>query len=333
MPEKSSPTGVLGDPRTDPRVVNGWGIGEVMAGSAPLDWRPKAVQELKQFPIWNQDGSSACVAFAKAKQLSIAMFVRTGVWIDFSPASIYQLRTNAPSLGMNIGDANDIVNKRGATLEALMRSQDLTEAQINAVKRTKVADMFAKAIAEAVVSYLYVPVDIDKVAQAIEASYAVSLLVFANFDEYNGTPTILHPGLTYADAQIKHEVDAVDYYLHPTEGKCLWIEDSWGVGTGQGGRRNFTATFLSQRCILADALGVFDFEGGQDQRPKYDGSIISLQKCLRYEGFFPLGVDYTENFGPITRAGVVKFQLKYGLSPALGNVGPLTTAKLYQLYP
>lgn len=332
MPQKSSPTGVIGDPRQDPRVRAGWSSTEV---SAPpiVQWVEKTPTDLKRYgEIWNQNGSSACVAFSKARQLSIELFRQTGVWLPLSPASIYQLRGNRPGLGMQISDANDIVNKRGATLDALMKSQDLTEDQINAVKRTKVADLIASALAEAVVSYLYVPVDIDLVAQQIDKGKAVSLLLFGNFAEYGEKPVILDPSLSYEDAQIKHEVCAVDFMLQAGE-KCLWIEDSWGVGNGIGGRRTFTEGFLEKRVILADCLAVFDFEGGVGLRPSYDGSVISLQKCLRFEGLFPLDVDYTENFGPITRAGVVKFQLKHAISPALGNVGPVTRAKLYQLYP
>jgi hypothetical protein len=333
MPDTSSPTGVVGDPRTDPRFLNGWKSSEVVAAASPIVWQPKTEDMLRKFPIWNQNGSSSCVAFAKSKQLAIEIHRQTGVWLDISPASIYQLRSNRPGLGMYIPDANDIVNKSGATLEALMKSQDLTEEQINAVKRTKVAGLIASALAEAVVNYLYVDVDIDKVAQVLEQKKAVSLLIFAELDEYVGDPQILHPGLLYADATVKHEVTAVDYYLHPSLGKVLWVEDSWGVGNGLGGRRNFTEVFLEKRCILADYLAAFDFEGGGAVKPSYDGTVMSLQKCLRYEGFFPADVDFTENFGPITRAGVVKFQLKYGISPALGNVGPITRAKLYQLYP
>jgi len=67
-------------------------------------------------------------------------------------------------------------------------------------------------------------------------------------------------------------------------------------------------------------------------RPRYTGSIISLQKCLRAEGFFPNEIEYTENFGPITRQAVIEFQRKYKLNPPVGNVGPLTKAKLTELY-
>lgn len=331
MPQKSSPTGVLGDPRLDPRVTGGWKVEEYLPAGA-VNWRPKTEAELKQYPIWNQDGSSACVCFAKAKQLSIEVFRLTGVWIDFSPSSIYQLRENAPGLGTGIADANNIVNTRGASLEALMKSQDMSEQQIMAVHRSKVADLFAAAIAEAVVSYLYVPVKMDDIAMRLEEGRAVSLLLFANFDEYGADPLILHPELTYENAQIKHEVVATDYAIVNSK-KCLRIEDSWGLAGGIGGRRWFTEDFVTKRIILADCLAIFNFEGGVGTKPVYDGTVISLQKCLRFEGLFPTDVPYNENYGPVTKESVRKFQLKYGISPATGTFGPITKAKITSLYP
>lgn len=325
-------SGVIGDPREDVKVQEGWKAEEIIAGDAPLVWKNKTATELTQYPIWNQYQSSACVAFSKARQISVEVLRLTGVWLDFSPASIYQLRANKPGLGMNISDANEIVNKNGATLEALMKSQNLTETQINAVKKTKVAKMISDAIGEAVLSYFYLPINIERIAQAIARKHAVSLLIYAEPDEYTDTPTIKYPNLTYDKATIRHEVTATDFYLHPKYGKCLWIDDSWGVGTGMGGHRNFTQDFLNKRCILADYMDVFDFEPGIGTRPKYVGTIISLQQCLRYEGLFPVGVDFVENIGPVTKKAIMDFQKKYGLEPT-GTVGPLTKAKIQSLYP
>lgn len=325
-------TGVLEDPRLDPRVINGWQVDEVLPAASPFTWKKKKITDVVSYPAWDQHKTSACVAFSKAKQISIKIFEMTGVWIDFSPASIYQLRANKPVEGMQIADANDIVNKSGTTLEALMKSQNLTETQINAVKRTRVADLFAKAIAEAVVRYLYVPVDIDRIAQAIEAKRSVSLLIFATYDEYaRMVPVILKPNLTYAEAPVRHEVVGVDYFLDEDGVKRIYVNDS--AHFGGLAVREFTKEFLEKRCILADVIDVFTFEPEIGDKPTYDGSIISLQKCLRYEGFFPLGTEFTENFGPVTRAGVIQFQIKYGLNPPVGNVGPLTTQKLKVLYP
>lgn len=323
-------TGVLGDPRLDPRVVNGHSVNEILAESAVLNWQKKTPV---QYPVWNQAGTSACVAFSKAKQLSIKIFNLTGVWIDFSPASIYQLRANKPQGGMNIGDANQIVNERGATLEALMKSQNLSEEQIMAVKRTKVADLFAKAIAEAVVSYLYVPVDIDRIAQTIESGKAVSLLIFATSDEYSRLrPVVLNPGLIYEQAPIRHEIVAVDYFIDQDGTKVIHCNDSSHFGGIP--LRNLTADFITKRCILADAIDMFTFEPGEVQKPHYDESVKSLQDCLKHYGTFPANVDSTGYMGNITWKAVRDFQVKEGLHPTgVNNVGVKTKARLHELYP
>ena len=328
-------TGVTGpDPRTDARVINGWSIDEVLAESAVVNWQKKTMSGLVDYPIWNQAGSSACVAFSKAKQISIRVLQMTGVWIDFSPASIYQLRANKPGGGMNIANANEIVNKTGVTLEALMKSQNLSEAQINTIKRTPVANLVANAFAEAVVRYLYVPVDIDRIAQTIESGKAVSLLIYATADEYSRLrPVVINQNLTYEQAPIRHEIDGVDYFLDHNGVKIIYINDSAHFGGLPV--REFTADFLHKRCILADALDIFTFEPDLVvSKPSYTDSIVSLQQCLRYDGSFPNDVDFIENFGPVTKEAVMKFQRKYNLHPTgVPSVGPLTKAKLLELFP
>lgn len=323
-------TGVIGDPREDDRVINGFSVDTILPSAAAFNWIPG--KKLVSYPVWDQAGTSACVAFSKAKQLSIKIFNLTGVWIDFSPASIYQLRVNAPALGMGIPDANSIVNNHGASLEALMKSQNLTEAQIMAVKRSKVADLFAKAIAEAVVSYFYFPVvDIDRIAQAIQAGKAVSLLIFATSHEYSRlTPVIENPDLIYALAPVRHEIVAVDYFLSDDGVKTLHCNDS--AHFAGLALRNITEDFLLKRCILADCLDVFTFDPGTGDKPTYDESIISLQKCLRFEGLFPVEIGFVESYGPITKKAVIDFQKKYNI-PSTGIVGDMTKGQLKTLYP
>lgn len=326
-------TGVTDDPRLDPRVINGWNINEVVAESSYFNWSKKSVLNLVKYPVWDQSSTSACVAFSKAKQVSIKIFLMTGVWIDFSPASIYQLRPDKTRGGMAIADANDIVNNTGVTLEALMKSQGLTEEQIQIVHRSKVADLFAKAIAEAVVRYLYIPINIDKIAQTIEAGKAVSMLIFSNYDEYaRMVPIVIDTNLTYENAPIRHEIVGVDYFLDQNGIKRIYVNDS--AHFGGLAVRELTEDFIMKRCILADALDVFTFDIEIGDKPSYDGTIISLQKCLLYEGLFPVGISFVENLGPVTREAINKFQIKYGLSTTgTGTVGPKTTEKLKILYP
>lgn len=350
LPNNELFTGVVDDPTVDPRVINGHQIGEVLAESSPLNWVKKDISQVVQYPVWNQASTNACVAFSKAKQISIMIFSLTGVWIDFSPASIYQLRANKPQAGMLIPNANEIVNTTGVTLEALMKSQNLTEQQIETVKRSKVASLFAIAIAEAVVRYLYVPVDIDRIAQTIEAKKGVSLLIYATYDEYaRMVPVVLNPNLAYADAPIRHEVVGVDYFLDPNGVKRIYINDS--AHFGGLAVRELTEDFLLKRCILADALDVFTFDPEVTNKPHYtfnrdllfsptptpnDPDVVALQDILKWEQLFPSNVASSGYYGALTAKAVLEFRTKYNISsvsdPLGRSVGPLTRAKLNQLY-
>ncbi len=61
-----------------------------------------------------------------------------------------------------------------------------------------------------------------------------------------------------------------------------------------------------------------------------EGSDVAyLQTFLAGQGLFNAGVNGT--FGPVTRNAVISFQKKYGLSPAVGYVGPKTLSKIKQL--
>lgn len=265
--------------------------------------------------VVNGVGVHNCVAFSKAKQVSIEVFNLTGVWIDFSPAFIYQKRKNN-GVGMWVADANDIVVKQGTTLEAVMKSQNLTEDQINKVKETLVAKGFAEGVKRACESYFYLPIDMDSFARVLD-NHAVSLLIFAEPDEYTTMPVARHDYLTYETAKIKHQVTAVDYFLKDGQ-RCLWIEDSWGEGTGQGGRRIFTEDFVLKRVRSADYFDRFllDPQEGIDYKfyktMKFGDKgeqVILLQNFLKDKGYFPVNQISTGNYLSITAKAVLDWQL------------------------
>ncbi len=63
--------------------------------------------------------------------------------------------------------------------------------------------------------------------------------------------------------------------------------------------------------------------------------VMNLQKVLNMSSDTMLGAtgagspgNETSFFGPATRAAVIKFQTKHGITPAVGYVGPITRAKL-----
>lgn len=321
------------DPREDPRIIKGWKIDEILPGDAPLNWRKKSEAELDTYPVWTQGSSSACVAYSKARQIAVRVKKLTGLWVDYSPSSIYQLRANKPRGGMDIADANSIVDKRGVALEAYMRSFGLNEAGINSTPRSPVAELSAKANAEAVAKYFYFNgINIDRIAQALENGKAVSLLMFSSADEYARAIPLVKENITYETASIRHEVLAVDYLLDSKGKKMLRIEDS--AHFGGFNKRFFTEDFLVKRTVMADTIEVFNLAATVpvSNRPVYTGNIISLQTCLKYEGLFPQSVGVVENFGPVTQRSVKMFQEKYDL-PLVNAITSDVRAKLFALYP
>lgn len=59
--------------------------------------------------------------------------------------------------------------------------------------------------------------------------------------------------------------------------------------------------------------------------------VIGLQNCLRYEGVFPANLGSTGYYGNVTKTAVMDFQRKYNIE-VVGEVGPITRAKLNELY-
>lgn len=307
-------SGVLDDERSELDKEKDFLASEIVT-SSPVEWKEK--KSLKEYPIWSQGQTGSCVAFSMAKLASIEIERQTDSWVAFSPAFIYQRRKNkAP--GMSISYALNIVKKEGTTLEAFMPSQNYSsEEEIDKVPEPEVATGISKNIASIVNAYAYVKKDIESVAQVLEKGHAVGLTIFANRNEYNDTPEVL-TDLTYSQAEIRHQVTAVDYFLHPELGKCLWIEDSWGVGHGQGGRRVFTEDFVNKRTQLACYFDHFDF----DDKPapevvfskkvefgEQNGEVIKIQDFLKSQGYFPSNQDSTGYYWYITAKAVLNWQL------------------------
>ena len=307
-------SGVLDDPRPPEEKQKDYRSEEVVT-TCPI-WSVK--DKLREYPIYHQDGSGACVAFTFAKLIATEVKKLTQEWIDFSPSFIYKRRSNQTTAGMNIANAADIVRREGSTLEALMKSQNLTEVQINSVHETYVATEIAKGVSKAVNSYLYVVPNIERIATIIDQGHSVGLVIFADWEEYSDTPQVLK-NLTYAEAQIRHMVTAVDYFLHPDLGKCLWIEDSWGVGHGQGGRRVFTKNFVNTRTQLAIYLDGFEFDTKEIEKITFttpvqfaerNDEVRKVQDFLKSQGTFPSNQESTGYYGNITARAVIDWQLK-----------------------
>lgn len=349
-------TGAMLDTRPSILKERDYTFEELVSSTAPVVWKEKKPETWRKFPIFNQNGSGSCVAQTAAKLLGIAYFIKEGAYVHFSATDIYQQRANKPNAGMAGHDAFDIIRKNGATLEDLVPSQEMTDAQMDGVSirpyKREVGRIFR------VSNYVIDPIqDIDTIASIIEKTQkGVMVWFFFNRSEWTNTPTILDRTLSPTGTRtLRHSITAVDYTLYRGK-KALIVEDSWGVKYGIGGQRVITEDFFKVRNFFAGHLMNFDFESGAPDIPKPSvrfrvqmeytpvftvvDDVRKLQDILKLEKVFPANVDSTGYYGSVTARAVLAFQRKYQvaseaeLNALQGKIcGPATLTKLNQLYP
>lgn len=344
-------TGAMNDPRSEREQARDFAFGEVVKAPEPVKWVRKTEEQWRKFPIYDQNGSGSCVAQTAAKLLGVSYWLNNRQYVHFSATDIYQQRLNKPSGGMAASDVFKIISKNGATLEELVPSQMMTDAQMDGTEipeyKREVGRVFK------VSNYLAVPVgDIDAVASIIQKTgKAVMVWFYFVSKEWTTTPTIVDTTLTNASAKaLRHSVTAVDFTLTADGKKALIIEDSWGPGYGKGGRRVVTEDFFKKRNFYAGYLMNFSFDAGKTEKPHHrfatemrfgqtSPEIRILQDILKYEGLFPTNTDSTGYYGGVTAYSVLAFQKKYKVASdvELNNlqgmvVGEKTLTKLNQLY-
>lgn len=290
-----------------------------------------------------------CVAQTEAKELGMMRFLKDGNYVHFSATDIYFQRSNKPAGGMAAVDARNIIKNNGATLEVLVPSQNMNDAQMDAVViepyKREVGGVFK------VPNYIELPAkDIETVASVIQTTgKGVMVWFYFKREEWTAHPIILDPNLKLEDleANVRHSVTAVDFALVGGK-KCLIIEDSWGTSFGVAGQRVIDEDFFKVRNWYAGYLVSFKFDTSSlPNKPQHtfltdlefgmvNGDVGALQDCLRFEGLFPINAQSTGYFGAITKKAVQGFQVKHAIVSAggagYGRVGPKTRAKLNELF-
>lgn len=151
--------------------------------------------------------------------------------------------------------------------------------------------------------------------------------------EWQMVPKILGTNLPYAHSVTfppPSKAGEQTFGIYEGE-KAIVIQDQWGKDLNTiNGKRIIKESFFNKRNVFAAYPIRFKFDA-VNSKPVYDGSTTSLQDCLKYEQCFPTNVQSTGVFGNITIDAVKKFQKKY-LIQQTGNVGPMTTAKLKELF-
>lgn len=314
--------GILGERST----ANVYDFNEVVAKVSEPTWIEKTSDKWRTFlPQW-QAQSSSCVAFTVAKLSQILYYLKTGRKIKFSPGWIYKQRTPKVE-GMWIDNAIAIAGG-GLPTEELYPSEGLTEQEINNLPSLPYADGVAKEFAIST-NWVNMPLDFDAVASTIQTTQKGIMLWF-QFGGNGEWFSNAFPSVRGSNVPYRHSVCAVDAVKYNNK-EYLVIEDSCQVDGQFGHRRLISREFFDKRCYLARYPLNFKFDSG-NIKPTYDGTISSLQDCLKVDGYFPSNVPSTGIFGNITIEAVKAFQKANNIQQT-GNVGPVTTNKLKELFP
>lgn len=320
------------DTRTPEAKALDWNIKEIVASLAVVDWKETPPDQIRRFPVQNQYSTSSCVAQSRRKLYRILFKVNRGLDLDFSAMEFYRRRGNYPAEGMGADDAISLCRNGGMTLDALVPSEAIkTEGEANKLVITQENIDIAKVF---VIPHevTFDAGDLEAPAGTIQKTRKGVMMwfFFTNEEWSREVPVIIDTTLgLYSARALRHSVVGVEPVMYKGK-EGVWIDDS--AHFGGLSKRFITKDFYEARNFWASYPVNFKFQEGGVEKPSYDGSVKSLQDCLKYEGVFPLDRDSTGIFGPITTDAVKKFQAKYGMEQ-VGKVGPLTTQKLNEKYP
>lgn len=312
-------TGVLGDADQAESIP----FKEVVSESAGVNFPIKKLDETKIYPYQFQYSSSACVAFTVAKIATVLYCLKTNRMIRFSPAFYYSRRTNKPEEGMFLDDAIKLA-RDGAVINDLLPAEGLTENAINNLivedYHLKSADAFSFPD-----NWVNLPVDFDTVASTLNKT-GKGIMMWFTFGngEFFGTD---YPKIINSRNPYRHSVTAIDF-LNLNGVDYLLIEDS--ADEYKHYRKLISREFFKSKCILARYpinLKYLNVNDNTGTTPVFNGTVESLQDCLRYFGTFPKNIESTGFFGKITKQALSLYQKKVGI-PETGILDSTTVSSL-----
>lgn len=323
-------TGALLDMRPpEERAANDVNFSEIVASAAPVNWQNKYPDKIRKFPDSNQFYTNMCGPFSLAKSLGVMFMQKYGVYLKFFEPDIYQRRANKGSPGMSMVDLFKIAGE-GVTLSDFFNATYSDDVGAEGIK----IEAWQRAVggAFAVSGNVKLPNDMETIASVIQQTgkAPIQLTYFTSPEWSKEFPVILQSNLgLFSPGCLHHFTVYTDFTL--ANGKMLVSEDSAWFGGFK--RRFLNADWITNRVVEIRYPMNFKFQMAAGDRPSYDGlTVISAQKCLRYEGFFPTNIDYVENVGNFTKKALQLFQQKYGLAQTQA-LDTATKAKLLQLYP
>lgn len=306
--------GLAPDPRTEGEKAEDYKVPKLPEAGVIISWTEKPKAEWKKYVPRNQSTSKSCMAQAGAKGFE----TMDGVIQSAHPP--YRSRANFPQGGMWMADLGNTFRNNGTTTEALDKSQNQNEAQLNR--------NITVATPNKVANYWKIPPkDINAVAEAIELHKHCILIIHCYKSEWlREIPLLSTKDPAHYD--FGHGVCAVDYFLLNGQ-KVLLIEDSTGHSSSidKTGRRIITEDFLKARIeeamFFTPKISKYVYTRTLRMGDRL-WEVITLQKALNLQGY---NLKEDGVFGKLTDGAVRNFQSKRGLVVD-GIVGRLTAAEL-----
>lgn len=318
---------------TEEEVKNLDQFTDIVASATEVVWKPLATANLPTWTQYDQFLTYSCVANSIGLMKSVMYYQRRGIEWKFSPLWIYGQRVNKPTAGMIGVDAFSIDGKVGQIPYDLLPSPASEEGTVNPKSFPEFYDI-AKIFRGDDVPIIVPVKDIDTLV-SIQQVTNKPIMVWFEFEWQEWVKN--QPTIEYNNPRLRHSVVFIPKKKETDMSYGLWngekaivVQDSTGLPSTINGKRIITESFFKSRNIFVAYMMRFKFEVSLIPIT-WDGSIISLQKCLQSKGFFPTNVSFVENFGPTTKGALRKFQQFAGI-PVTGELDAITKASLHQYY-
>lgn len=322
--EEYKSIGALEDPRTLEAQTQNWDHSELF-GAGPYIWKEKPVNEWKNYPIRNQNGSGKCGPFSVVKILGINNLKENGgEFVNLDTDYVYGFRTNDGS-GMWMDEVLNLGCKVGSFSDPLLLSDNNNDQQSAVRFSTFTDEQKAEALKYRGKNRVYITTGFDDVARALDMGFSPMIRLNCAIHEWTTEPFV-DSNVTPQQFDIRHFIVVVDATLYKGQ-ECLIIEDSWGSSYGMNGRRIISRHFFNNR--ITNAGYIIDLRNEDIEKPKHIFSLVLtygstspevlwVQKILQYEKFLPTHLaDGTVlvlgRFGPLTARAVKDWQVAYGI--------------------
>ena len=314
-------------------------------GTAPFDWNKgyDVEQEMGQkIPVKNQGQSGSCGGQASAYYNEVLKFFASKQFKERSAKFIYS-QVYCEGGGSIGGDLMSLMKNKGISTEVLCPSYQNGNAPTEDFME-RVIDVLPAAYQDAVSSessnYAFIiDFDIDILAQATRDNHGIIIGIQGQNNGTWLTQFPVNPTAPEGSSLLWGHWLYVGKAQMINGKKYIVVLNSWGDQIGVGGWQWISEDYVNSGYLELGMSAIFG-------APKYtfskdlfmgmtDADVYFLQKRLNQDTATMIATsgvgspgNETYYFGSLTKNAVIRFQQKYGISPAVGYVGSITRGVL-----